>query len=195
MDQCWRYFPRFWKLSPPDGGTLLTSRSSGRASGGSSVCATASCELRDNRFSSQQVPKIHMPLFMADAVEWATQPSLCKALNTARGGYLSSGSLAPALTVSHAVFCIISATGKMHQLQRGSQDSVPCGVDKRRAVLATTGTLRERRCRCLGMPSRHRKWRIWPQYGKVYFSTASPQKSQKRVSKPKSPNFWGAALI
>lgn len=76
-------------------------------------CATASCELTDDHFSSQQVPKISMPLFVADAVEWATQSSLCKASNTATD-YSSCGASAPALVVSQAVFCIISTTGEMH---------------------------------------------------------------------------------
>lgn len=68
----------------------------------------------DDHFSSQQVPEICVPLFVADAVERATQSSLCKALNTARGDYSSCGALAPALMVSQVVFCIISTTGKMH---------------------------------------------------------------------------------
>ena len=77
------------------------------------MCATASGELVDDHFSSQKVPKICVPLFAADAVEWATQSSLCKALNTATD-YSSCGALAPALTVSQVVFCIISTRGKMH---------------------------------------------------------------------------------
>lgn len=78
------------------------------------MCATASCELVHDHFSFQQVPEICMPLIVADAADWATQSSLCKALNTALGNYSSCGALAPALMVSQAVFCIISTTGKMH---------------------------------------------------------------------------------
>jgi len=80
------------------------------------MCATASCELVDDQLSSQQASEICVPrfVFVADAAEWVTQSSLCKALNTATGDYSSCGALAPALMVSQVVFCIISTSGKMH---------------------------------------------------------------------------------
>lgn len=106
--------PASERQAPADWRTLLMSRWSGHASRGNSMCATASCELVDDHFSSQQVPEICMPLFVADAIEWATQSSLCEALDTATGDYSSCGAAAPALMVSQVVFCVISTTGKTH---------------------------------------------------------------------------------